>query len=178
MTNRFGVDLHPESVRWAAVEGVSETVIAAVLLLHERRVDEIVAKLWPSELEQVIKLVGRSPNCYPPETLEALKSRRLPPPPAPVASTSTHSVVSNQPAARTKPSPEDMRRAHERRLAMLHVRRPHSAPEPERGLTPLKTGTRPGTRAETARRRMVVEDLRMAGLSVRMISSGTGIPVG
>jgi hypothetical protein len=27
---------------WAAAEGVSETVIAAVLLLHERGVDEIV----------------------------------------------------------------------------------------------------------------------------------------
>jgi hypothetical protein len=31
---------------------------------------------------------------------------------------------------------------------------------------------------ETARRRMIVEDLRKAGLNVRMISSGTGIPVG
>jgi hypothetical protein len=36
----------------------------------------------------------------------------------------------------------------------------------------------PGTRAETARRRMVVEDLWKAGLSVRAISAGTGIPVG
>ena len=33
MTNRFGVLLRPEDVRWAAAEGVSETVIAAVLLL-------------------------------------------------------------------------------------------------------------------------------------------------
>lgn len=41
-----------------------------------------------------------------------------------------------------------------------------------------KTGTRPGTRAENARRRMVVEDLWKAGLSVRSISAGTGIPVG
>ena len=37
-------------------------------------------------------------------------------------------------------------------------------------------GTRPGTRAETARRRMVVDDLMKAGLSVRAISAGTGIP--
>ena len=37
-------------------------------------------------------------------------------------------------------------------------------------------GTRPGTLAETARRRMVVEDLRKAGLSIRAISAGTGIP--
>jgi hypothetical protein len=41
-------------VRWAAAEGVSETVIAAVLLLHERNVDEIASKLRPDELEQVI----------------------------------------------------------------------------------------------------------------------------
>ena len=40
MTNRFGVVIHLDSVRWAAAEGVSETVIAAVLLLHERGVGE------------------------------------------------------------------------------------------------------------------------------------------
>jgi hypothetical protein len=45
MANRFGVLLHPDDVRWAAAEGVSETVIAAVLLLHERSVDEIAALL-------------------------------------------------------------------------------------------------------------------------------------
>jgi len=32
-------------VRRAAVEGVSETVITAIYLLHERSIDEIVAKL-------------------------------------------------------------------------------------------------------------------------------------
>ena len=45
MTNRFGLDLCPKEVRWAADEGVSEDVIAAVLLLHERSVDEIVPAL-------------------------------------------------------------------------------------------------------------------------------------
>ena len=43
MANRFGVLLHPDDVRWAAAEGVSETIIAAVLLLHkrsERRIPE------------------------------------------------------------------------------------------------------------------------------------------
>ena len=63
-------------MRWAAAEGVSETVIAAVLLLHERSVKEIAAELSAAELEQVIKLVGRSPRVYPPGTLEALKSKR------------------------------------------------------------------------------------------------------
>jgi len=75
MTNRFGVVLHSESVRWAAAEGVSEDVISAVLLLHETSVDEIVPKLTASELEQVIKLVGRSPRLYPPGTLDALEQR-------------------------------------------------------------------------------------------------------
>jgi hypothetical protein len=45
MTNRFGFDLHPKEVRWAAAESVSEDVIAAVLLLHERSVDEITPQL-------------------------------------------------------------------------------------------------------------------------------------
>jgi hypothetical protein len=38
---------------------MSEAVIAAVLLLHERSVEEIVAKLSAAELEQVIK-AGRA----------------------------------------------------------------------------------------------------------------------
>ena len=74
MTNAFGVELHSESVRWAAAEGVSETVIAAVLLLHERGVDEIASKLGPDELEQLIKLVGRCPSSYPTGALDALKA--------------------------------------------------------------------------------------------------------
>jgi hypothetical protein len=75
MTNRFGVVLHPEDMRWAAAERVSETVIAAVLLLHKRGVDDIAPQVSAAELEQVIKLVGRSPRVYPRGTLEALKER-------------------------------------------------------------------------------------------------------
>jgi hypothetical protein len=33
MTNRFGLDLPPDRVRWTAAEGATEDVIAAVLLL-------------------------------------------------------------------------------------------------------------------------------------------------
>ena len=76
MTNRFGVLLYRDDVRWAAAEGVSETVIAAVLMLHERSVEEIAPKLSAAELEQVIKLVGRSPRVYPPGTLDVLKQQR------------------------------------------------------------------------------------------------------
>ena len=61
MTNRYGIPLDPSSVRWAAAEGMPETVIAAVWLLRKRSVEESVAKLGAVELEQVIKLVGRSP---------------------------------------------------------------------------------------------------------------------
>ena len=71
MTNRFGVVLHPPDVRWAAAESVSETVIAAVLLLHERIVDEMVPELTAAELEHIIKPVERSPRLYAPRMLEA-----------------------------------------------------------------------------------------------------------
>jgi hypothetical protein len=53
MTNRFGVLLNPQDVRWAAAERVSETVIAAVLLLHERCVDEIAPKLSAMEVMSI-----------------------------------------------------------------------------------------------------------------------------
>ena len=106
MANRFGIALHPEDVRWAAAEAVSETVIAAVLLLHEHRVDEIVAKLTPSELEQVIKIVGWSPSCYPPGAYTALKAKRLSPPP-------TESLPPN-----AKPKKEQAGRTHEAGLGL------------------------------------------------------------
>src|ERR1700759_545398 len=83
MANRFDIELHPKDVRWAAAEGVSEDVIAAVLLLHERSVDEIAPQLTATELGQGIVLVGRSPRLYARGTLEALESRRAMPHPPP-----------------------------------------------------------------------------------------------
>ena len=41
MTNRYGITLDPASVRWAIAEGMPMTVTAAVLLLHERSVDDV-----------------------------------------------------------------------------------------------------------------------------------------
>ena len=64
MTNRFDILLRPDDVRWAAAEGVSETVIAAVLLLHERSVEQIVAELSAVELEQLIKIFGRGERSF------------------------------------------------------------------------------------------------------------------
>jgi len=62
MTNRYGVTLVPAAVRWAAAEGMSETIITAVLLLHEQSASGIASKLDASELEHVIRLVGRCPS--------------------------------------------------------------------------------------------------------------------
>ena len=67
MTNRFGLDLYPKEVRWAAAEGVSQDVIAAVLLLHDRSVHEIVPRLSATELEKVIELVTRSVTPHGPD---------------------------------------------------------------------------------------------------------------
>jgi hypothetical protein len=183
MSNRFGVDLHPDSVRWAAAESVSEDVIAAVLLLHERSVEEIVPQLSLLELEKVIELVGRSPRLYPRGILEALDRHRSLLATAPIAQSvppNAAAVVSHnaaEPACRhdirNKPDADQMRQAHERRLAMLRAHTPQSAPEP---VTAEKAGTRPGTRAETIRRRYEVAQLLHLGLSVRAISMATGIP--
>jgi hypothetical protein len=183
MTNRFGFDLYPKEVRWAAAEGVSEDVIAAVLLLHERSVEEIVPQLRPLELEKVIELVGRSPRLYPRGILEALDQHRSLTASAPITQSvppNAAAVVSHnaaeptpQPDIRNKPDADQMRQAHERRLAMLRAHTPQSAPEPA---TAEKPGTRPGTRAETIRRRYEVAQLMHLGLSVRTISMATGIP--
>ena len=74
--NLFGIALDQASLRWATAEGVTETVIAAVSLLHERSVEEIAGKLTPAELGDVTRLVSRCPSCYPPGAYDALKARR------------------------------------------------------------------------------------------------------
>ena len=55
MTNAFRIVLDSASVRRAAVEDVSETVIAAIYLLPERSVADIVAKLRPGETGEAPK---------------------------------------------------------------------------------------------------------------------------
>jgi hypothetical protein len=145
MTNRFGFDLYPKEVRWAAAEGVSEDVIAAVLLLHERSVEEIIPQLSPPELEKVIELVGRSPRLYPRGILEALDQHKNSLASAPITQSvppNAAAVVSHnaaepacQPDIRNKPDADQMRQAHERRLAMLRAHTPQSArpaPRPHR----------------------------------------------
>jgi hypothetical protein len=157
MTNRFGFDLPPDRLRWAAAEGVSEDVIAAVLLLHHSSVDEIAPQLSAPELEQVINLVDRNPRLYPPGTVQALKQRRdltAPTPPAESLQPNAAAVVSHnaaepacQPDIRNKPDADQMRQAHERRLAMLRARTPESAPEPLTAPTPPAESLQPNAAA-------------------------------
>jgi hypothetical protein len=76
MSNLFGIALDQVWLRWAAAEGVTETVIAAVSLLHERTVEEVAAKLSPIELADVARLVSRCPSHYPLGAFDALKALR------------------------------------------------------------------------------------------------------
>ena len=62
---------------WAAKRGVSETIAAALYLLSEnRKAEAVVGKLNPSELEQVIDVIGQQRDRFPP----ALKESRPTPP--------------------------------------------------------------------------------------------------
>ena len=134
MTNRFAFDLHPKELRWAAAEGVSEDVIAATLLLHDRSGDEIAPQLSAVELGQVIVLVGRNPRLYPPGLLDALEQQRSFPASTPAESL-PHAAVKEQTTAadsRCQPAGRlqalmltECSQAHERRLAMLRARIPH-----------------------------------------------------
>jgi hypothetical protein len=78
-------------------------------------VDEIVAKLSPVELEQVIKIVGRSPRGYPPGAYDALKGKRnLAQPQAPSERLSPI-VAAKEQAGRVKEGTDRLRRGHTRR---------------------------------------------------------------
>jgi hypothetical protein len=101
----------------------------------------IVPQLSPLELEKVIELVGRSPRLYPRGILEALDQHKSSPGSAPRAQSvppNAAAVVSHNAAElacrhdiRNKPDTDQMRQAHERRLAMLRARTHNkSAPEP------------------------------------------------
>jgi hypothetical protein len=186
MSNAFGFVLDDASVRRAAVEGVPETVIAAIYLLHERSVDEVESKLTPSELGHVIRLVGRCPSCYPPGTLDALKTKRMASP-TPTAARLLPSATTKEEAA-AHPRPQHRRplaRPEARQGTAERPKRPNAAapkptgfrgpPKRESSGKAAKSGTLTGTAAETARRRLLVQDLMGAGLSVRMISGVTDI---
>jgi hypothetical protein len=185
MSNAFGFVLDDASVRRATVEGVSETVIAAIYLLHERSVGQVAVKLRPDELEHVIRLVGRCPSCYPPGTLDALKGERtlMTAPTESRPRAATAEAAYRHPQHRRPPARPEAKHGTPERSTQ-----PNASPKPtgfragfrgppgreSRGKA-AKSGTLTGTAAETARRRLLVQDLMGAGLSVRMISGLTDI---
>src|SRR6516164_8537260 len=78
MSNPYGITLDREWSEWAAKFGASPTVAAALFLISERHPShEVMAKLTPGEVEQVAKIVRRWPDCFPPASVDALKSRSL-----------------------------------------------------------------------------------------------------
>jgi hypothetical protein len=181
MANRLGVLLHSDDVRWAAAEHASETVIAAVLLLHQRSVEDIAPQLSATELEHVIKLVGRSPRHYAPGTLDALKSGRAASPTQTSRSlpSSAKEEAAAHPHTRPSPRPEAKQGIPERPTRLNAPPKPtgfQGPPARESNGRAKRTGTPGGTVAETARRRLIVDDLMKAGLSVRQIASATDIP--
>jgi len=75
MSNPYGITLDREWSEWAAKSGVSPTVAAALLLISRSRpLPEIVARLTPGELEQIVGVIGRWPDCFPHGMLAALRA--------------------------------------------------------------------------------------------------------
>ena len=138
MSNPYGISLDREWTEWVAKAGVSPTVAAALFLISERHPShEVMAKLTPSEVEQVAKIVRRWPDCFPPGSVDALKSRgqTLAQPPS--------VRVSADPTSRRRParvSAESLhRRAYTRRFEhaqgagmpggrRFNTRSPHDSP--------------------------------------------------
>ena len=121
MSNPYGISLDREWTEWAAKAGVSPTIAAALLLISRSRpLPEIVARLTPGELEQIVGVIGRWPDCFPHGTLAALKSVRLTRSPEPSAVCVSTDQTPRQQAART--SAESLRRR--RPYARKHAGRP------------------------------------------------------
>ena len=184
MTNPYGITLDRAWTEWAAEYGVSPTVAAALFLMSVHRpAHEVAAKLTACEFKQVIDVVRRWPNNFASGTLAALETQKHAAQRELTTSTSTD-VASGRPGAGIKASAEDTRRTHESRFESFRIHAPQTAPKPERVSAPEpervpnteKAGTHTGTLADILRRRMVVEDLRGLGLSIRGIAAATGIP--
>jgi hypothetical protein len=173
-TNAYGITLNHAWTEWAAEHSVSETIAAALYLVStNRKVGEVVVKLTPGEMERVIAFVQHWPDHFAPGALLALKNSRTTLPPEPSAAHTFAGVGHTSSFARVDPETERVyptRGRAQRRAAFPSATEHVTVPSDE------KSGTRAGTLAETARRRMAVEDLMGAGLSVRTISAGTGIP--
>jgi hypothetical protein len=83
MSNPYGIALDREWAEWAAKAGVSPTVAAALLVIaRSHPLPEVVARLTPGELEQVVGVIGRWPECFPHGTLKSVRLTRSPDPSA------------------------------------------------------------------------------------------------
>jgi len=119
----YGITLNRVWTEWATNYGVSSTVAAAVFLISEARpIHEVTAKLAPDEFEQVADIVSRWPDCFPPGTPAALKSRRQTPSlDSPAVSVSTDQEP-RQRHVGTSSAIASERRAHVLRAAHAKVR--------------------------------------------------------
>ena len=87
MTNPYGITLDRAWTEWATNYGVPSTVAAAVFLMSEARpTHEVMAKLAAGEFEQVVDIVSRWPDRFPPGTPAALSRRPTPSPDPPAVS--------------------------------------------------------------------------------------------
>ena len=119
MSNRYGITLDSEWIEWATKEKASETVAAAVLLICDRPVHEVAAKLTPGEFERVVDIVRRSPDHFPSGTLAALKSRGAMLARRPAADDVSTDQEPRQRPVGTSPAIASERRAHVLRAAHL-----------------------------------------------------------
>ena len=86
MANPYGITLNRAWTEWAAEQGMSEPVAAALYLISKnRKTDEVVAKLKPSEVELVVDTVQRWRDCFPRGACAALNESRPAPSPEPSA---------------------------------------------------------------------------------------------
>jgi hypothetical protein len=132
MTNPYGIVLDRRWAQWAAAEGVSETITAALqLIARDCAIDAIAARLAPPELERVIDIVRPcGEDTFPRGALAALegyRQRALKPSRAMRAG-----AASSEPDARISLGAARMRKTRERRrkgLCLLRVEVPKSAVE-------------------------------------------------
>ena len=79
MSNPYGIALNRAWTEWAAKQGVSETIAAALYLISANsNADEVVAKLKPAEVKLVVGVVQRWPESFPPRALAAIEAARRP----------------------------------------------------------------------------------------------------
>ena len=128
MSNPYGIMLDREWAEWAAKIGVSSTIAAALLVISRSHpLPEVEARLTLGELEQVVGVIGRWPECFPPGTLAALKSVRLKRSPDPSAVSISTDQAPSRLAARTSAERLHRHRPHARKRVGRPFERPGSA---------------------------------------------------